>query len=70
MSPAAAASFTPGSVVAAALAPQVLENFDPVLRLMLRGTQDFVKQTDGSWRPRGCSLGYCGCFESDQLELR
>ena len=70
MSPATAATFTPGTVVAATLAPQVIEAFDPVLRLMLRGTQDFVKQVDGSWRPRGCSLGFCGCFESGQLELR
>jgi hypothetical protein len=70
MSPTIADSFLPGHVVAANLAPQAIAAFEPVLRKLLVGTQDFVKQPDGRWRPRGCSLGFCGCFEFGQLELR
>ena len=60
-------SFATGSVVAAALAPQAVDTFDPVLRRLLAGTQNFVKQADGRWRPCGCQLGLAHCFEYSDL---
>jgi hypothetical protein len=59
--------FAPGSVVAAKLAPSVCASFDPVLRSLLAGTQVFIKQADGRWRPRGCQLGLARCFAFDDL---
>jgi hypothetical protein len=55
--------FETGSVVAASLAPEALRQFEPVLRRLLAGTQLFVKQPDGRYRPRGCALGLAQCFE-------
>jgi hypothetical protein len=55
--------FETGSVVAAALAPAALSEFEPVLRRLLAGTQLFVKLPDGRYRPRGCALGLAQCFE-------
>lgn len=61
-------TFTTGSVVAAALVPQAMERFDPVLRRLLAGPQFFVKLADGSWRPQGCQLGLgCHCFHFSEL---
>ena len=60
--------FVPGSVVAAALAPATLSQFEPMLRRLLTGTQLFVKQADGRYIPRGCSLGLAHCFEYSELE--
>jgi hypothetical protein len=60
-------SFATGSVVAASLTPQTVDNFDPILRRLLGGTQVFIKQADGRWRPRGCQLGLARCFEFSEL---
>ena len=59
--------FSTGSVVAATLSPEVIDDFDPVLRRMLGGTQVFIKQADGRWKPRGCQLGLARCFEFTDL---
>ena len=59
--------FTTGSVVAASIAPSTLSEFEPVLRRLLAGTQLFVKQADGSYRPRGCALGLARCFSFEDL---
>ena len=61
-------SFAPGSVVSASLTPKTVDSFDPVLRLLLGGKQVFIKQPDGRWRPRGCSLGLARCFEFSDLQ--
>ncbi|HVE52316.1 MAG TPA: hypothetical protein VNB23_02905 [Ramlibacter sp.] len=61
--------YVTGSVVAASLAPQAVDGFDPVLRRLLKGQQFFVKLSDGRWRPQGCQLGLSCCFQySDLLE--
>jgi hypothetical protein len=61
-------TFVTGSVVAASLAPQAFDGFDPVLRRLLAGQQFFVKLADGRWRPQGCQLGLgCRCFEFSDL---
>ncbi|RYY92327.1 MAG: hypothetical protein EOO24_29310 [Comamonadaceae bacterium] len=60
-------TFSTGSVVAAALSPQAADMFDPVLRRLLAGTQNFVKQADGRWRPCGCQLGLARCFDYADL---
>ena len=60
--------FEAGSVIAACLQPQALSQFDPVLRRLLAGTQMFVKQADGRWRPRGCALGLAQCFDFQDLD--
>ena len=59
--------FTTGSVVAASLTAAAVDTFDPVLRRMLAGTQVFIKQPDGRWRPRGCQLGLAQCFAFEDL---
>jgi hypothetical protein len=68
MSSPASDTYTPGSLVAASLAPHALEAFDPVLRRLLGGTQVFIKQQDGRWRPRGCQLGLAQCFDYADLQ--
>ena len=61
-------TFITGSVVAAKLARETLEAFDPVLRPLLAGQQFFVKLADGRWKPQGCQLGLgCCCFEFSDL---
>lgn len=60
-------TFATGCVVAAALAPESLVRFDPLLRRMLGGTQLFVKQADGRYSPRGCALGLAHCFDFSEL---
>jgi hypothetical protein len=63
-------SFAPGSVVTATLVPAVLSGFEPMVRRLLAGSQAFVKQPDGRWRPRGCALGCACCFDFSDLQLR
>jgi hypothetical protein len=60
-------SFDAGSVVAAWLTPGTLGNLEPVLRRLLCGQQLFVKQPDGTWRPRGSPLGLARCFDFTDL---
>jgi hypothetical protein len=59
--------FVTGSVVAAKLARESLEGFDPVLRSLLAGQQFFVKLADGRWHPQGCQLGLRQCFAFSEL---
>lgn len=59
--------FVTGTVVAASLAPQAVEGFDPVLRRLLAGQIEFVKMANGRWRPQGCQLGLARCFEFSEL---
>jgi hypothetical protein len=61
-------TFVTGSIVAARLARETLESFDPVLRPLLAGQQFFVKLADGGWHPQGCQLGLCRCFEFADLQ--
>jgi hypothetical protein len=60
-------SFDAGSVVAAWLTPGTLGKLEPVLRRLLCGQQLFVKQPDGTWRPRGSTLGLARGFDFDDL---
>jgi hypothetical protein len=53
--------------VAAALVPAKLQEFDPLLRSLLAGTQIFIRQADGRYRPRGCAMGLAQCFELSDL---
>lgn len=62
-------TFATGSVVAASLAPRTVDMFDPVLRRLLAGTQNFIKQADGRWRPCGCQLGLARCFDYSDLQI-
>jgi hypothetical protein len=63
-------TFDTGTVVAATLAPAALVQFEPVLRRLLGGTQHFVKQSNGRYRPSGCSLGLGPqCFDFSELVL-
>lgn len=61
-------TYVTGSIVAASLAPHAADSFDPVLRRLLVGQQFFVKLADGRWKPQGCQLGGCCCFEFNQLK--
>ncbi|MES2564105.1 MAG: hypothetical protein V4637_15440 [Pseudomonadota bacterium] len=61
-------SFDPGSVVAAWLTPRTLGQFDPVLRRMLCGQQLFIKQADGTYRPKGSELGLPKYFDFEDLQ--
>jgi len=61
-------SFDAGTVVAAKLSPGLLGQLEPVLRRMLAGQQLFVKQPDGSYRPKGCQLGLARSFSFDDLD--
>ena len=61
-------SFDAGSVVAARLAPGTLCQLEPVLRRMLCGLQVFVKQADGTYRPRGSELGLPRYFDFSDLQ--
>jgi hypothetical protein len=60
-------NFVTGSVVAASLLPQAVDNTEPWLRRLLRGPQFFVKQADGRWCPQGCQLGRVCCFDFSDL---
>lgn len=61
-------SFDPGCVVAAWLSPDTLGQFEPVLRRLMAGQQLFVKQPDGTWRPKGSQLGLPRSFEFADLQ--
>lgn len=61
-------SYNPGSVVAAWLSPGILGSLDPVLRRLLCGPQLFIKQPDGTYRPRGSELGLPRYFEFTDLQ--
>lgn len=61
-------SFDAGSVVAARLAPGTLGQMEPVLRSLLCGRQLFVKQADGTYRPRGSELGLPRYFDFSDLQ--
>jgi hypothetical protein len=61
-------SFDAGSVVAARLTPTTLGQLEPVLRRLLAGHQLFVKQPDGTYRPRGSELGLAHYFEFADLQ--
>lgn len=61
-------SFDPGSVVAARLSPGTLGELEPVLRRLLTGQQLFVKQPDGTYRPKGSELGLAHYFEFAELQ--
>lgn len=60
--------YVTGSVVAARLAPETVETFDPVMRPLLAGQQFFVKLADGRWHPQGCQMGLCQCFDFSELQ--
>ena len=60
-------SFDAGTVVAACLSPGILGQLEPVLRRLLAGQQLFVKQRDGTYRPKGCELGLARSFEFSDL---
>ena len=60
-------TYVPGSVVAASLLPQAVDNCDPWLRRLLIGPQFFVKQSDGRWCPQGCQLGLACRFDFSDL---
>ncbi len=49
--------FDEGSVIAACLQPTALARLEPTLRRLLAGQQLFIKQPDGSYRPKGSQLG-------------
>lgn len=61
-------SFDAGNVVAAWLSPVTLGQLEPVLRRLLAGKQLFIKQPDGTWRPRGSQLGLAHCFDFTELQ--
>jgi len=61
-------SFDAGSVVAAWLSPATLGQLEPVLRRLMAGQQLFVKQADGTYRPRGSELGLARYFEFADLQ--
>jgi hypothetical protein len=61
-------SFDPGSVVAAWLTPGTLGQLEPVLRRLMCGRQLFVKQPDGTYRPKGSELGLPRYFDFDDLQ--
>jgi hypothetical protein len=56
-------SFDPGTVIAAWLSPAILGDLEPVVRRLLAGQQLFVKQSDGSYRPKGCQFGLAQSFQ-------
>lgn len=60
-------SFDAGTVVAAWLSPGALVDLDPVLQRLLAGQQLFVKQRDGTYRPKGSQLGLARSFEFADL---
>ena len=62
-------SFDPGTVIAAWLNPGTLGELEPMLRCLLKGQQLFVKQSDGSYKPKGCQLGLARSFRFDDLHL-
>ena len=60
--------FDTGTEVTAGLAPGSMGQLDPVLRRLMAGRQQFVKQADGTYRPRGSELGLARYFSFTDLE--
>lgn len=60
-------SFDAGTVIAAWLSPGALGEMEPMLRRLLAGQQLFVKQRDGTYRPKGSELGLARAFTLDDL---
>lgn len=60
-------AFDAGTVVAARLSPVTLGELEPMLRRFLCGQQLFVKQADGTYRPKGCELGLARSFQFGEL---
>jgi hypothetical protein len=60
-------SFDTGTVIAAWLSPGTFGALDPVVRRLLAGQQLFVKQPDGSYRPKGSPLGLARSFDFSDL---
>ncbi len=60
-------SFDAGTVIAAWLSPGRLGELEPMLRRLLAGRQLFVKQADGSYRPKGWELGLARSFDFADL---
>jgi hypothetical protein len=60
-------SFDAGTIVAAWLSPGTLGQLEPVLRRLLAGQQLFVKQSDGTYKPKGCALGLARSFDFSDL---
>ncbi|HUR89393.1 MAG TPA: hypothetical protein VMZ74_09935, partial [Ramlibacter sp.] len=60
-------SFDAGTVIAAWLSPGILGDLEPMLRRLLAGQQLFVKQVDGSYKPKGCQLGFARSFRFEDL---
>lgn len=60
-------SLDAGTVIAAWLSPATLGQLEPILRRLLVGQQLFVKQRDGSYRPKGCELGMARSFDFSDL---
>lgn len=61
-------SFGAGTVIAACLSPATLGALEPMLRRLLSGQQLFVKQRDGTYRPKGCQLGLAKSFSFSELK--
>jgi len=61
-------SFDAGCVVAAWLSPTTLGQLEPMLRRLMAGQQLFVKQPDGTYRPKGSELGLPRAFEFADLQ--
>ena len=61
-------SFDAGCVVAAWLSPDTLGRLEPVLRRLMAGRQLFVKQPDGTYRPKGSELGLPRYFDYGDLQ--
>ena len=61
-------SFDAGSLVAAWLSPATLGQMEPVLRRLMAGQQLFVKQPDGTYRPKGSELGLARYFDFTDLQ--
>lgn len=60
-------SFDAGCVVAAFLSPTTLGDLEPMVRRLMAGQQLFVKQPDGSYRPKGSQLGLARYFSFNDL---
>jgi hypothetical protein len=58
-----------GTVIAAWLSPGAIGDLDPILRRLLTGQQLFVKQSDGSYKPKGCQMGLARSFAFEDLHL-
>ena len=62
-------AFDTGTIIAAWLSPGTLGELEPILRCLLKGQQLFVKQHDGSYKPKGCQLGLARSFRFEELHL-